>query len=63
MLIEERPIVCAVGVANDRVFRHNRMNFADPDRSKQTIANRMPFTIWLELAEQPGCMPCPTDRS
>src|SRR5207249_4142332 len=29
MLIEERLIVCAVGVADDCVFAHDRMNFTD----------------------------------
>ena len=33
-LIEERLIVCAIGVANDCIFRHNRVNLARPDRSK-----------------------------
>src|SRR5262245_7089000 len=48
MLIEQLPIVWAVGVSDDRVFRHNPVNFTDGHRAKQTVTNRMPFTIWLE---------------
>src|SRR4029077_15495744 len=48
MLIEERPIVYAVGVANNRVFRYNRGNFADAHRAEQTVTYRIPFTHWLE---------------
>src|SRR5215468_6798815 len=48
MLIEELPIVSAVSVADDCVFRHNPVNFTDGHRAKQTVTNRKPFPIWLE---------------
>src|ERR1700756_1582909 len=48
ILIEERPIVCAIGVTDDCIFRRNRMNFADGQGSEQNVTYRMPFTIWLE---------------
>src|ERR1043166_4294769 len=48
MLIKERPIVCAIGVTDDCVFRYNRGNFTYGHRTDQSVTNRMPFTIWLE---------------
>src|SRR5882724_2011474 len=48
MLIEERLIVCAIGVTYDCVFGYDRVNFADGHGAQQTVTNRLPFTIWVE---------------
>ena len=48
MLSESRVVSRAVSVANLRVFRHKRMNFAGGNGVKQTVTDRMPIAALIQ---------------